>query len=302
MQARLPASSRGCWSSSFGHDRGRRAARRPGRAVARRARRRRAEDDRGRSSPPPRAGASRPRCSGGCRSSSTGSAPVPRPHLDRHGGACRVAARDGRDHRPPGAARVPRPAGDPAPPDVRAGPPVHVAVLHARLGAAAGHRRGAAGRPGQPGAGAARRVRGARRGRRDLAAGRRARGRERVAPHERLARHLFVLGTTAPPGQGAAGHRQRAALAATPARRVGAVVRADGRAQWVGRVWHALAWAVFGARLRRRRRLHGDRGSTPRPDRSCWCSSSAASSRSSSARPSASSPSCAASGWTSPGG
>ena len=101
---------------------------------------------------------------------------VPRPHLDRDGGACRVAARDGRDHRPPGAARVPRPAGDPAPSHLRSRPPVHVAVLHARLGGPAGHRRGAAGHPGQPGARAARRVRGARRGRRDLAAGRRAGG------------------------------------------------------------------------------------------------------------------------------
>jgi ATP-binding cassette, subfamily B, bacterial len=70
---------------------------------------------------------------------------------------------------------------------------------------------------------------------------------ERVAPHNRLARHLFVLGTTAPPGKevrvtdvGPQLVEQRRAawdqwygpVAAT---------------KWMSAVWHTLAWAVFGA-------------------------------------------------------
>jgi len=68
---------------------------------------------------------------------------------------------------------------------------------------------------------------------------------DRAAPHARLARHLFVLGTTAAPGKEvrvtgngddlvrarrAAWHRGNAPLA---------------RARWVTAFWNSLAWAVF---------------------------------------------------------
>ncbi|HEX5097517.1 MAG TPA: ABC transporter ATP-binding protein, partial [Acidimicrobiia bacterium] len=70
---------------------------------------------------------------------------------------------------------------------------------------------------------------------------------ERVAPNNRLARHLFVLGTTAPPGKeirvagvGAQISEQRRAswdewyapVAAT---------------RWSSALWHTVAWAIFGA-------------------------------------------------------
>ena len=74
-------------------------------------------------------------------------AAVPRPGEHRDGVARRPAARDRGDHRPSGATRAPRPARGAAPAHVRPRPPVHVAVLHARLGAAPRHRRRSCSRP-----------------------------------------------------------------------------------------------------------------------------------------------------------
>jgi ATP-binding cassette, subfamily B, bacterial len=70
---------------------------------------------------------------------------------------------------------------------------------------------------------------------------------ERGAPANRLARHLFVVSTTAPPGKEVrltgigprlAGQRR------TEWERWYALV---SRARWGSAVWHTLAWAVFGA-------------------------------------------------------
>ena len=90
----------------------------------------------------------------------------------------------------------------------------------------------------------------------DLAAGRRARGagaRRAGQPpgppsvHDRDDRAA---------GQGSARHRHRRAADRRTPRGVGALVRAGRSARaGVRRAWHALAWAIFGARLRRRRRV-----------------------------------------------
>jgi ATP-binding cassette subfamily B protein len=70
---------------------------------------------------------------------------------------------------------------------------------------------------------------------------------ERVAPHNRLARHLFVLGTTAPPGK------------EVRVTGVGPDLVTQRRAAWEewyapvasarmrSALWHTLAWTVFGA-------------------------------------------------------
>ena len=63
---------------------------------------------------------------------------LPRQGDDRARGARRPAPGVGGDHRPPGAARLPRPAGNAAQPGVRARPHVHVAVLHLRVDSAPG--------------------------------------------------------------------------------------------------------------------------------------------------------------------
>ena len=51
--------------------------------------------------------------------------------------------------------------------------------------------------------------------------------KERAASPNRLARHLFTLATTAPPGQGSAGHRHRGAAGFRAPRGVGALVPGD---------------------------------------------------------------------------
>src|SRR5579863_6471816 len=70
---------------------------------------------------------------------------------------------------------------------------------------------------------------------------------ERGASSERLARHLFTLATTAPPGK------------EVRVMRIGDRLMRDRRAAWEGwygpvararwgsALWHALAWAIFGA-------------------------------------------------------
>jgi len=70
---------------------------------------------------------------------------------------------------------------------------------------------------------------------------------ESVISHTRLARHLFVLGTTAPPGKEVRVTRTGPWLAA--ARRA-AWERWYGpvaRARWATALWHCLAWSIFGA-------------------------------------------------------
>jgi len=100
-------------------------------------------------------------------------AAVPRQGVDRARVARRATAGRRHHHRPPGTARPARPAVRAAQPDLRAGPHVHVGLLHRRLAAPAGrHRR--APDVGLPAAAAARRVRGPDRAHLDLAAGRRA--------------------------------------------------------------------------------------------------------------------------------
>ena len=69
---------------------------------------------------------------------------------------------------------------------------------------------------------------------------------ERGAPVERLARHLFTLATTAPPGKEVRvtgiGERLVAERRAAWERWYGPVAAA----RWGSAVWHTLAWAVFG--------------------------------------------------------
>ena len=70
---------------------------------------------------------------------------------------------------------------------------------------------------------------------------------ERGAPANRLARHLFVTATTAPPGKEVRvtgiGDRLVAERRAAWERWYGPVAAA----RWESALWHTLAWAVFGA-------------------------------------------------------
>jgi ATP-binding cassette subfamily B protein len=69
---------------------------------------------------------------------------------------------------------------------------------------------------------------------------------ERGAPAYRLARHLFTLATTAPPGKEVRvtgiGDRVMADRRASWERWYGPV----SASRWVSAVWHTLAWAIFG--------------------------------------------------------
>jgi ATP-binding cassette subfamily B protein len=70
---------------------------------------------------------------------------------------------------------------------------------------------------------------------------------ERSAPANRLARHLFVTATTAPPGKEV---RVTGIGGSLVARRRAAWERGHGpvaAARWATAVWHALGWAVFAA-------------------------------------------------------
>ena len=70
---------------------------------------------------------------------------------------------------------------------------------------------------------------------------------EEAAPHMRLARHLFTVGTTAPPGKelrvGRVGSRIVADRARAWERWYGTVAHA----RWASALWQSLAWALFGA-------------------------------------------------------
>jgi ATP-binding cassette, subfamily B, bacterial len=70
---------------------------------------------------------------------------------------------------------------------------------------------------------------------------------ERAAPHGRLARHLFEMGTTAPPGKEVRVTGNGPALVGMrrAAWRRGYVPLA--RARWTTAFWNCLAWAIFGA-------------------------------------------------------
>jgi ATP-binding cassette subfamily B protein len=70
---------------------------------------------------------------------------------------------------------------------------------------------------------------------------------ERVAPNNRLARHLFVLGTTAPPGKeirvAGMGPRIVEQRRASWDEWYGPVATT----RWASALWHTVAWAIFGA-------------------------------------------------------
>ena len=101
------------------------------------------------------------------------------------------------------------------------------------------------------------RVRGADGADLDVAAGRRARREERGAPSNRLARHLFDDRDDRAAGQGSARHRHRRAPGrASAARRGSAGTRRSRAARWaIAPRGTPLAWAVFGAGVRRRDRV-----------------------------------------------
>jgi ATP-binding cassette subfamily B protein len=69
---------------------------------------------------------------------------------------------------------------------------------------------------------------------------------ERVAQHERRARHLFVLGTTAPPGKELRVTGNGDALVEARRAEWRQVYSAMSAAKWGTALWSALAWAVFG--------------------------------------------------------
>src|SRR5262249_14607294 len=70
---------------------------------------------------------------------------------------------------------------------------------------------------------------------------------ERAAPANRLARHLFVTATTAPPGQEGRVTGIGAPLAARRRDGWGRGYGPVAAARWESALWHTLAWAVFGA-------------------------------------------------------
>ncbi len=229
-------------------------------------------------------------------------APLPRQGHDRARVARRPAAGVGRDHRAPRASRVPRSARRAARPGVRARPHVHVAVLDLRVDPAA-RRHDRAARVDSSGARAARRVRAADGAHLDLAA-RRSSARRRSAAR-RPAGWPATCSPSRPP-------RRPARRCASPASASGwSRERREAWERWYGPVaaarwgsaaWHTLAWAVFGARLRRRGRVRVVGPRRARRATCCWCSPPARASRRTSAPPSARSASCAASGWTARGG
>ena len=230
------------------------------------------------------------------------SAPLPRQGHHRARVARRPPAGVGRDDRPPGAARLPRPAVGAARPGVRARPHVHVAVLDVRMDPAPRRHRRAAGvdppraasclpcspcptvltstwRPGRRARGP-----GARRARRAAGQAPLHHGDHRAAR------------------QGGARHRhRRPSLATRPASGVGALVRAGGGGPLgLGGVAHAGLGALR-RRLRRRDRVRGHRSRRPARRRAARAGRRAPGCRPTSARPSARSASCVASGWTARG-
>ncbi len=69
---------------------------------------------------------------------------------------------------------------------------------------------------------------------------------ERAAPHQRRARHLFTLGTTAPPGKEIRVTGNGAALVATRRTEWRRWYEPMASARWATARWNCLAWAVFG--------------------------------------------------------
>lgn len=69
---------------------------------------------------------------------------------------------------------------------------------------------------------------------------------ERVAAHNRLARHLFVVGTTAPPGKEVRVTGNGARLVAARRAAWEEWYAPVARQRWVSAAWNALAWATFG--------------------------------------------------------
>ncbi len=70
---------------------------------------------------------------------------------------------------------------------------------------------------------------------------------ERVAPHNRRARHLFVLGTTAPPGKEVRVTGTGERLVAQRRDAWERWYRPVARARWASALWHTAAWAIFGS-------------------------------------------------------
>jgi ATP-binding cassette subfamily B protein len=70
---------------------------------------------------------------------------------------------------------------------------------------------------------------------------------ERSAPFNRLARHLFVTATTAPPGKEVRVTGIGERLAARRRAEWERGYRPVAAARWESALWHTLAWAVFGA-------------------------------------------------------
>ncbi len=70
---------------------------------------------------------------------------------------------------------------------------------------------------------------------------------ERTAPHDRLARHLFVLGTTAAPGKEVRVANLGARLIALRRASWERWLRPNLQVRRASAAWHAVGWAVFGA-------------------------------------------------------
>ena len=69
---------------------------------------------------------------------------------------------------------------------------------------------------------------------------------ERAAPHQRRARHLFALGTTAPPGKEIRVTGTGAALIERRQTAWQQWYRPISATRWTSAVWHSMAWAIFG--------------------------------------------------------
>ena len=297
------ATSRGLMLAAFVAVAAGRAARRAARALAQAARRRRA---RARpapaSSPPPSASACRATATWFLRTVSTR---VQRRFRDKvtialesHVARLQASVATIAHHERPeyldrlvGAAQ----------PGVRARPHVHVAVLDLRLDPAP-RRDGRAAGVDPPGARAARRLRAADGADLDLAARRRAHARRSAAPR----RTAWPATCSRPRPRRRPARRCASPASASASSRTGAQAweRWYGpvsAARWGSAAWHTLAWAVFGAALRRRGRVRLVGAPRARRATCCSCSPPARGCRRTSARPSARSASCAASGWTARG-
>ena len=121
---------------------------------------------------------------------------------------------------------------------------------------------------------------------------------ERGASANRLARHLFTVATTAPPGKEVRvtriGNRLVKLRREAWERWYGPVASA----RWGSAAWHTVAWLIFGAGYVGAIVYVTRRPCTRRPDRCCWCSRRARGCRRTSARRSAKLDFCAASGST----